>query len=259
MCLLIALHRLRSESPLVVAANRDELFARPAVSMAVLRTEAPRILGGRDLLLQGTWMAVNEHGVIAALTNASGTLLRDPSKRSRGELPLMLAMYASAEAAAQALISRLDPASYNPCWIFVGDRDHLFYIELQPGAPLRAEQLPPGIHVLENQPLTPPSVKAAFIRDRVERALAQCQNLQPALYDVLRSHELPPAAQTSTSPLRPAATFAACVHGAANGTRTAAIVQVPAARQAAARPRIAFTDGPPCTQPLQSAEGLWER
>lgn len=254
MCLLIALHGVRKEAPLIVAANRDELLARPAVSMTVLRSDTPRILGGRDLLLQGTWMAVNEHGVVAALTNGTGTLLRDPTRRSRGELPLMLAMQKTAEAAAQELVSHLDPASYSPCWIFVGDRDHLFYIELQPAAPLTAEQLPPGIHVLENRPFAPTSIKAAFIRDRVARALARDEPLRPALHDILRSHELPPAALTD--PVRPAATFAACVHGEVYGTRTAAIVQVPAERKE--RPRIDFTEGPPCTQPLQSADELWE-
>jgi uncharacterized protein with NRDE domain len=257
MCLLIALHGLRSESPLVVAANRDELFARPAVSMTVLRTDAPRILGGRDLLLQGTWMAINEHGVIAALTNAPGTLLRDPTLRSRGELPLMLAMHRTAEAAVMDLSARLDPARYNPCWILVGDREQLFYIELHPAQRLRVERLPPGVHVLENQPLAPSSIKAAFIRDRVERALIRNEVLLPALHEVLRSHELPPAARTLTDPVRPAVTFAACVHGAAYGTRTAALVEVPAAQQG--RPRIQLTDGPPCTEPLQSADGLWER
>ena len=257
MCLLIALHGLQSESPLVVAANRDEVLARPAVSMTVLRADVPRILGGRDLVLQGTWLAVNEHGVIAALTNASGSLARDPTRRSRGELPLMLATHTTAAAAAEDLIARVDPASYNPCWIFVGDREHLFYIELQPAAKLRAELLPPGIHVLENQPLAPSSVKSTFIRERVEQALARRGDLRPALHDVLRDHALPPAAQMRASPLRPEATFAACVHGAAYGTRTAAIVQVPAEREA--RPRIDFTDGPPCTQPLQPADRLWQR
>lgn len=255
MCLLIALHGVRSEAPLVIAANRDELLARPAVSMTVLRTNAPRVLGGQDLLLQGTWMAINEHGVVAALTNATGTLLRDATRRSRGELPLMLAMHKTAEAAVEDLIAHLDPASYSPCWIFVGDRDHLFYIELQSTSPLRAEVLPPGVHVLENRPLTPTSIKAAFIRDRVDQALTRDEALQPALHDILRSHELPPAAQTRTESMRPAATFAACVHGEVYGTRTAAIVQVPAARTE--RPRIEYTDGPPCTQPLQSADELW--
>lgn len=256
MCLLIALRGLRSEAPLVIAANRDELFARPALSMTVLRPQGPRILGGRDLLLQGTWLSVNEHGVIAALTNATGGAARDPHLRSRGELPLLLTRHKTAEAAAAELVARVDPASYNACWIFVGDREHLYYIGLQPGQPLRAEPLPPGIHVLENHPLSPDSIKATFIRGQVQRALAGAAPLQNALHGILRSHELPPAVQELPSSLRPPATYAACVHGVGHGTRTAAIIELPAARTE--RPRIVYSDGPPCTVPLQSADGLWD-
>ena len=73
--------------PLVVAANRDERLDRPAHSLCVLREHAPRILGGRDDLAGGTWLAVNEHGVVAGLTNRPSPGGRDPTKRSRGELP----------------------------------------------------------------------------------------------------------------------------------------------------------------------------
>ena len=56
-------------APLIVAANRDELYERPSVAMTVLRQGGPRILGGRDELAGGTWLAVNEHAVVAALVN----------------------------------------------------------------------------------------------------------------------------------------------------------------------------------------------
>ena len=59
MCLLIALSRTVPGTPLLVAANRDELYARPAEPITVLRGERPRILGGRDELAGGTWLAVN--------------------------------------------------------------------------------------------------------------------------------------------------------------------------------------------------------
>ena len=35
----------------------------------MLRGGGPRILGGRDEVAGGTWLAVNEHGVVAGLTN----------------------------------------------------------------------------------------------------------------------------------------------------------------------------------------------
>ena len=53
-------------------------------------------VGGRDELSGGTWLAVNEHGVCAGLTNQPLGDAKDPSKRSRGELPLELARHASA-------------------------------------------------------------------------------------------------------------------------------------------------------------------
>ena len=46
--------------------------------------------GGRDLMAGGTWLAVNDHGVVAGLTNKPAEEGRDPSKRSRGEIPLAL-------------------------------------------------------------------------------------------------------------------------------------------------------------------------
>jgi hypothetical protein len=42
---------------------------RPAHPLCVLRESNPRILGGRDDLAGGTCLAVNDHGVVAGLTN----------------------------------------------------------------------------------------------------------------------------------------------------------------------------------------------
>jgi uncharacterized protein with NRDE domain len=69
MCLLIMAWQTDDRAPLVVGANRDERLDRPATAMTVLRSEHPRILGGRDEVAEGTWLAVNEYGVVAGLTN----------------------------------------------------------------------------------------------------------------------------------------------------------------------------------------------
>ena len=37
--------------------------------MTVISRAGPRIIGGRDERAGGTWLAVGEHGVVAALTN----------------------------------------------------------------------------------------------------------------------------------------------------------------------------------------------
>ena len=132
VCLLIALFGVVPDVPLLIAANRDEMYQRPADPITVLHATQPRILGGRDELAGGTWLAVNEHGVVAGLTNQP-TGARDPAKRSRGELPLAFAAYPDARTAVTEVCARLDPAAYNPCWMLVGDRHALFSVDVSGG------------------------------------------------------------------------------------------------------------------------------
>ena len=143
VCLLIALFGVVPGVPLLIAANRDEMYQRPADPITVLRAAQPRILGGRDELAGGTWLAVNEHGVVAGLTNQP-TGARDPAKRSRGELPLAFAAYPDAKTAVTEVCARLDPAAYNPCWMLVGDRHALFSVDLSGGHQARVEELRPA-------------------------------------------------------------------------------------------------------------------
>ena len=70
---------------LVLAANRDEFFARPTES-ADYWTDAPHVLAGRDLEKGGTWMGVTRDGRWAAVTNFRDGTRPEPGSRSRGEL-----------------------------------------------------------------------------------------------------------------------------------------------------------------------------
>ncbi len=81
---LIALAAGVSKFPLVLAANRDEDYDRPTLRAAFWR-EAPDVLGGRDALHFGSWLAITRRGRFAAVTNLRGSR-HDPQKRSRGEL-----------------------------------------------------------------------------------------------------------------------------------------------------------------------------
>lgn len=276
MCLLAVSFQAWAGLPLVVAANRDEWLARPAVAMTVLDEGghgAPRILGGRDLAAGGTWLAVGAHGVVAGLTNVPSVQGRDPSRRSRGELPLLLVRHRSAEEAVAELASTLRCEDYNPCRLLVADRASLHYVEVGgTGAP-RAQRLQPGLHVLENNPLTPRSPKA----EMTWRALARIdatppEELPARLQALLANHHVaenalpellpttPPSFPPSTSDtpgsrkepafVRPPALEATCVHAGAYGTRSSSIVLV---GDAPAPPAVHYTDGPPCTSELRRA------
>lgn len=261
MCLLIALFQVVPGAPLVVAANRDERLDRQAIPVTVLRARNPRILGGRDLLAGGTWLAVSEPGVVAGLTNQPTANGRDPTKRSRGELPLACCGHPTAAHAAAALVAEVDPARYNPCWMLVGDRDALFSVAIAPGASApEVHRLGRGLHVLENASLQAGSPKAAFVRDLVEQRLAGHPDPSPGvvadlLQAVLRDHRpaVPEARTDASGRVWPASLTAACVHADKFGTRSSAVITVPAV----GLPSLLVADGKPCEAPMQDASTLW--
>jgi len=264
MCLLIVMSQMFAEWPLVVAANRDEWLARPATAIAVLRPESPRILGGRDEQAGGTWMATNEAGVVAGLTNRPPGPAGRLARRSRGELPLFLAGHTSAAIAAEAFTHAFRPTDYNPCWLLVGDRDSLHYLDM---SGREAEDRPtvralsPGLHILENRELDADSAKSKHVR----RLLAGIDHrrgaeLVSSLAGVLRNHEISEGAEDATPRddgfIRPLATEAACVHAGPYGTRSASIVLVPS--DGSARPIVHVAQTRPCEAPLEDVSALWE-
>ncbi len=256
MCLLIALFQFLPEAPLIIAANRDELYERPAVAMTVLRRREPRILGGRDEQAGGTWLAVNEHGLTAGLTNQPSAAGRDPSKRSRGELPLAFAAYRDAATAVSAVT--VNPADYNPCWMLVGDQHSLFSLGLPGGGKAEVEQLGPGLHVLENAPLRARSAKSVFVEQLVQAELARVADAAgavKALEAVLRIHQPAVAAPRTDETGRtwPPELSAPCVHTPTYGTRSAMTAIVPAD----GRPVVRVADGPPCETSFRDMSSLW--
>ncbi|HTS52648.1 MAG TPA: NRDE family protein [Burkholderiales bacterium] len=85
MCLILLAWRVRTEYPLVLAANRDEFFARPTLPAAPWE-ESPAVIGGRDLEKGGSWLAVSASGRLAAVTNFRDGRVRKTGARSRGLL-----------------------------------------------------------------------------------------------------------------------------------------------------------------------------
>ena len=254
MCLLIAVSGVIDDAPLLVAANRDEFYARDAVPMTVLGDAGPRILGGRDLVAGGTWMAVNEHGVMAALTNKPAEGGRDPAKRSRGEIPMLLAAQPSAAAAADALRSTFVPLEFNPCWVLVGDRQDLYYVDMTGPGRVESQLLPPGVHILENKPLGDPSAKVDRVRDLVGDCRSQsADSMIRSLGAIVADHVMPlKAVDTSETAERQAKVSACCVHTDLYGTRSSMLVCDPPS--ASDIPRVWSSDGPPCARPLLPVE-----
>lgn len=241
MCTLIVLHACVEGSPLLVAANRDEYFERPAEGPA-LRTlqragtgdpagnvSPVRILAPRDAREGGTWLGLNEHGLFAALTNRRCDL-PDPNRRSRGHIVTHALKAACASAAAETIES-LDADAYNPFNLLVADRDtaHVFSYD---GTPERID-LAPGAHVIGNvHPLATESLKLDRLRREVAAVATGPADAALASLGVLC------ASHTGTELLDQT-----CVHAGPYGTRSSSLLRLSAA---AGESEFHFCDGAPC-------------
>ena len=85
MCILFVGWQQHPDFPLIVAANRDEFYSRPAEPARYWPGQA-RILAGRDKQAGGTWLGVNKNGWFAALTNYREASAAPEAARSRGLL-----------------------------------------------------------------------------------------------------------------------------------------------------------------------------
>ena len=86
MCFVAVSLGIHPEFPLIIAANRDEYFSRPAEPLA--RWPGwPTVIAGRDLTGGGTWLGLSQTGRFAALTNCrTDTVSAKPGSRSRGTI-----------------------------------------------------------------------------------------------------------------------------------------------------------------------------
>jgi uncharacterized protein with NRDE domain len=253
MCLLVVLHRVVPGAPLVVGANRDERRDRPARALATLRSGPPRVVGGLDELAGGSWLAVNERGVLVGLTNQVSGRPPDPQRRSRGELPLLGAAQPSAPAAVAELARRVRAQRYNPCWLLLADRRSLYAAGVGGSGPPRLLALAPGVVVLGNLPLGRPTAKTRRVQHQVHRLVGQpLEVVLRGLARILADHE-PPEAVGPGEPR--GARAACCVHDGDYATRSSHLVVVP--EDPRQPPRVLVADGPPCQAPFEEARGCF--
>jgi uncharacterized protein with NRDE domain len=147
MCLIALFFRVVEDAPLVVGANREEYYARGGLPPRLL--DGPvRAVAGLDPVAGGTWLGLNEHGVLVAVTNRPKSQPPD-RPRSRGLLARDLLNCASASAAIGTATRALDAGDYAGCNVVCADADSAAV--LHAGDWLRVRPLPPGVHVLANR------------------------------------------------------------------------------------------------------------
>ncbi|MGA0315338.1 MAG: NRDE family protein [Alphaproteobacteria bacterium] len=154
MCTLVINRRPDHRWPLLIAANRDENTNRAWKAPDRHWPDRPEVIAGIDQLAGGTWLGVNDHGVISAVLNRKNSLGYDPRLRSRGELVLDALDHSDALDATHALLD-LEPAAYRSFNLFVADnRDAWWIRSIGPDAPkVDAFEIPEGISMLTSMGL----------------------------------------------------------------------------------------------------------
>lgn len=151
MCLILFSYHAHPTYPLIVAANRDEAYARASAAAAFWNDDA-NIFGGRDLEQGGTWLACTRAGHIAAVTNFRDGQPRAAAPRSRGEIAARFLVHATDAGSYFAGVRRIQQ-EYNGFCALAGNLDALYFFSNRGNG---VERVMRGVHGLSNHLLDTP-------------------------------------------------------------------------------------------------------
>ena len=235
MCLCILAYRQLHDHPVVMAANREELYARLADPPAWIATQPP-VFAGRDRTAGGTWQGINQHGVLVALTNRrAGQVVAD--RRSRGLLCLdALRRHSAAEAAAW-LVAHLGTQAYNPCNLLCVDAGHALAVH-HDGKATDCQELGPGWHFLADTEVND------FSHPRIRHARGL---LAPDRYGAWPEWRPRLAAVMADHAVGRSRSAAICRHGETGGTVSSALIALRSG--GLGQDEFWLAAGAPCTEP----------
>jgi uncharacterized protein with NRDE domain len=256
MCTLAIYFQCSTDFPVVVAANRDEFYDRPATAPLVIDS-GPWVVAGTDLQAGGTWLGVNGEHVVAGLLNRRTGQQPDPTRRSRGLLCLEVLRHSSVAAAAAAVCHDRGER-YNPFNLLIASPTAACVIGNATGS-MVVTPLQPGVHLLTNLELNdaecPRIAKSSRLFEQVRDHLRP-QTLaayRHALGAILADHSTPLDPRSAGPPNN------LCVHTERYGTRSSTLLVYAAAEHTF---RMWHADGAPCRTPytevpLPSAKARW--
>lgn len=239
MCTLIVNYsQTKCGSNIWLGANRDEELARASTLPALDRVGDTEIFAPRDSVGGGTWIGLNEYGVIAAITNRFG-LERRSQHRSRGLVVLDALEEVSAADAANRIAATC-VGEHNGFHLLVADLHDVFQV-WNDGTTLRRERLEPGVHVLTERSLEAGySARPEWLAGEIERLTAKGELVELELIKLLQY-------QNKQAPLE-----GTCVRmpGGIYGTRSSTIIELTSNQV-----RFLHAEGAPCVTPYSDYTG----
>ncbi|PWH82926.1 NRDE family protein [Brumimicrobium oceani] len=186
MCLIAFAYNVSKEYPLILIANRDEFYDRPAQKAHFWNSESePEILAGKDLQGGGTWFGVSKNGKWGAVTNYRDIENIKENAPTRGNLiPDFLKSSDSAEEYLSQL--KMKAAEYNGFNLLLGDENGIYHYSNISNA---ITKIQPGIHGVSNALLNTPWPKLEFAKSELEDKI-QSHNLnQETLFTILKNEK----------------------------------------------------------------------
>jgi uncharacterized protein with NRDE domain len=196
MCLVALAIDQSRRFPLVLAANRDEFFKRPAARMGWWSPGPglPDILGGRDLEAGGTWLGLTTQGRMALVTNVRNPEQNDPGAPSRGDI---VPSWLAGDLSSDRFWMRTALAGHNGFNLIAADfrQGECFWASNRDAHPTRLER---GVYGLSNASLDTPWPKVTALKERMHAAIESADAtdaLASLLFDALADKQAAPDAQ----------------------------------------------------------------
>ena len=233
MCTVLLGRDVTGPGEILLAANRDEDPARPSDPPGVL-LDSPRLVGGRDRVSGGTWLALR-----IAPAGSSATLLLNrrpfpgvpPGARSRGLLVIDVARAADARAAS---LAEAASGRYGPCTLLHASPTACWWIAIPGDGPVRSREIAPGWHAITHAEMDDPAEpRTAWLVGQLARLTERAPEPALARLATLLAHH-----GDAKSP-------AVCLHEGRMQTVSSALI-------ALTRGRVVYrhAEGRPCTQPF---------
>jgi len=159
----------------MVAANRDEDYKRSSGPVQVL-SQDPLIIGGKDNVKNGTWLAVNKHSLFAAVTNQG----KGDKTTSRGSIPLEILKCKTVEEMIE-WVEGFNPSKYNGFNLVFGNQHKQYVAHSYILHSMVISELPEGISLIANDMKFVPTTKATYVHQKLEALFLQEEKLDWAI------------------------------------------------------------------------------
>ncbi|MGE0637070.1 MAG: NRDE family protein [Bacteroidia bacterium] len=183
MCLNIFSYKAHPDYKLIIAANRDEFYARKTEA-AHFWTDTPDLLAGKDLEQGGTWLGITKTGKFSFITN-----YRDP-KSFRKDAPSRGALVSDylngSLGPEQYLKSLVDTQRYNGFNLVAGDLNEVCYFS---NVENKIRKLDKGFYAVSNALLDTPWKKLVTGKNAVETVIGQQNFNAEELFSALHNEQ----------------------------------------------------------------------